>query len=216
MQYLDLDTKMLFNSDAQQPISRYEREFSLFNVKKKKKFIDKLLEIYKHQKIKERIELLYHHLEKFGATPKLIKKYQDLDAEIVIAIKAAARSTGRKDFGYQRSPALVEAGQKIILHKAIQSCLYRKVEYSDKAIDLATRLNVEIPKRENLTKKIARKNVTDAILAKKEVAKRDGEIRTEWLTELAEEKAREKDTKAEDELKKMISVSRQKTIQSQD
>ena len=53
-------------------------------------------------------------------------------------------------------------------------------------------------------------------MAKKEVAKRDGEIRTEWLTELAEEKAREKDTKAEDELKKMISVSRQKTIQSQD
>jgi hypothetical protein len=44
LQFVDFDIQKLFNkSETQHPISRYEREFTIFNTKKKTAFIDKLM-----------------------------------------------------------------------------------------------------------------------------------------------------------------------------
>jgi hypothetical protein len=126
-------------------------------------------------------------------------RYQSLDNEIVTAIKATAKSVGRKNFGYQRSPELVKAGQEIILHKAISSCVHRNKAYSTKVIDLAERLKYELMPIEKMTRKLA-------MIHKHGVEKTDGEHQMRWLEELATARAEWKEGgDPQRELQKMIS-----------
>jgi hypothetical protein len=110
MQFIDFDEKQLFGNDSFKPMAGFAREFRLYDTKKKEKFQEKLDEIYKHQRIPDRVKALADALEEAESiTPELINDYQTLDSEIVEAILSAAAATGRKDFGYQRSPALCKA-----------------------------------------------------------------------------------------------------------
>ena len=96
-------------------MARYEREFHLKDIRRKDKFIEKLTEIYKHQNIPMRVELLAKDLQLSGPTPELIQSYQVLDYEIVCAIFAAQlnsleeKTLGMRDRMYSLSPAALSA-----------------------------------------------------------------------------------------------------------
>eukprot|EP00956_Cyclotella_meneghiniana_P031389 scaffold82298_cov45-Cyclotella_meneghiniana.AAC.9 len=63
MQYIDVDERILFGDDSFCPIQGYQREFRLYDVKRKEKYKEKLKEIYEHQRIKERVEDLAKRFE---------------------------------------------------------------------------------------------------------------------------------------------------------
>jgi hypothetical protein len=79
LQFIDFDCNKLFNTTSAVPMARYEREFHLKDIRRKDKFIEKLTEIYKHQNLPMRVELLAKDLQLLGPTPELIQHYQVLD-----------------------------------------------------------------------------------------------------------------------------------------
>ena len=75
--------------------------------------------------------------EAYGALPCHIANYQQLDYEMVCALRAAANFVGRTDFGYQRSPELVRAGRAITLWRFIIQSIRAGYEYTDRVHSLA-------------------------------------------------------------------------------
>ncbi|KAL3785202.1 hypothetical protein ACHAWO_011947 [Cyclotella atomus] len=179
---------------------------NLKDVKKKDKFLQELHRIYEHQNIKMRVEELAEALKARGPTPALIQIYQTLDDDITRAMRAAAKRSGRKDFGYQRSDVLIMAGRR-----TIASCVRNKTGYSDKALRLAELLEFDLPAFDSLTYQKIRKMVTEAIHAKREIQRMAAEHRALWLERLAQEAATMKPgSEWEKILKQMITASRQK------
>ena len=100
LQFIDFDTKMLFDVEATVPFATYEREFRMKDHRKREKFLTKLHKIYEHQEIPRRVNELHEQFESQGPTPELIELYQQLDYEIVCAKKGAVNSVGHLNFGY--------------------------------------------------------------------------------------------------------------------
>ena len=213
MQFVDFDEQLLFGDDSFTPTPGTIREFRLYDIRRKQHFQDKLEEIYKHQRIPERVNELADRYEDLQIlTPEDIMEYQKLDREIESAIKAAASASGRKDFGYQRSGPLCAAGANVRLHKCILSCVRLNIPYTDKVIELAEHLNYKLRPREEITYKEARIKSNEAWRAKRQVEINDDEIRANWLSELAEEKAKENDGDAEKILKQMVKAARARGV----
>jgi hypothetical protein len=209
MQFVDLDERLLFRDDSFTPIAGFKREFRLYDRKKKRQFQEKLKEIYDHQRIRERVDdLINRFWMAEEATPELIEEYEKLDTEIVRAILAAAAAVGRKDFGYQRSPALVHAGLAIRMHKAIKSCITRGFRFNDAIRKLAELLKYNLPEQDSLNLKAAHANLNEAWKEKRSIEREDAEYRANWLEEIAEEVALERGTEAAKELKSMIAAAR--------
>lgn len=84
MQFIDFDEKKLFGNDSFKPVSGFLQEFRLYDVKKKNIFQEKLVTIYEHQRIPERVQTIADQmLTAENITPTLIKQYTSLDTEIV-------------------------------------------------------------------------------------------------------------------------------------
>ena len=146
-----------------------------------------------------------------GPTPALIQTYQTLDDDITRAMRAAAKLAGRKDFGYQRSDILVNAGRRVRMMKTIASCVRNKMGYSDKVRRLAELLEFDLPDYDGLTYWRTRKMVTEAVVAKRDVQRMAAEHRAQWLDRMAQEAATLKPgSDWEKILKQMISASKQK------
>jgi hypothetical protein len=213
MQFVDLDERLLFRDDSFIPMAGFKREFRLYDTKKKAQFQEKLLEIYDHQQIPKRADKLIEKLRRAGeATPELVDEYERLDDEVVRAILSAAAATGRKDFGYQRSPALINAGLTIRLHKAIRSCILRGFRFNEMIKRLAATLKYCLPNHESISPNEAHANLNEAWKQKREIEREDAEKRACWLEEIAEEKALEKGTEADKELKSMIAAARSRAM----
>jgi hypothetical protein len=58
MQFIDFDEKKLFGNDSFEPTAGYNREFKLYNIKKKQASQEKLKELYAHQRIPERVAMM--------------------------------------------------------------------------------------------------------------------------------------------------------------
>jgi hypothetical protein len=165
--------------------------------------------MYAHQQIPERVAMMaktFSRLE--DITAEHIAQYQILDAEIVEAIKAAAASVGRKNFGYQQSPALCEAGAAVRMHKAIFSCVRRGTEFTSTVLEIAERIRYKLPSRSEITHKVAQANVSKAWRAKRQIEIEDAEHRADWLEELAAEKAAESGGTVDKELERMIAAAK--------
>jgi hypothetical protein len=194
MQFIDFDEKWLFGNDSFKPMAGFAREFRLYDTKKKEKFQEKLDEIYKHQRIPDRVKSLAAALEVAESiTPELIKSYQKLDSEIVEAILAAAAATGRKDFGYQRSPALGKAFNQAIF-------------------DMANEIEYDLPAQESIGIKTTFTNVTEPWKAKGAIEVEDAQHRADWLEELADAKAKSTGGETDKVLKQMIKAAKQKRM----
>ncbi|KAL3789713.1 hypothetical protein ACHAWO_001061 [Cyclotella atomus] len=126
-------------------------------------------------------------------------------------MRAAAKLAGRKDFGYQRSDILVNAGRRVRMMKTIASCVRNKMGYSDKVRRLAELLEFDLPDYDGLTYWRTRKMVTEAVVAKRDVQRMAAEHRAQWLDRMAQEAATLKPgSDWEKILKQMISASKQK------
>ncbi len=221
MQWVDFDTSLLFQNEWYDPTSPCERQFTMRNVKKKHAFQAKLREIHDHQRIGERVlELaddfktaMTHDLEDVEMIA-LVARYQRLDTEIQMSIKAAENSVGRKNFGYQRSSALVNAGAAVLLWKAVFSCINRKTKFTERVRKLAEKLLIPSNEYTNLDHKQARMKMSDARKCKRAVNKNDGEERAKWLEGIAQAAALDKpDRDWQAILKQMIRAARQRSIQ---
>lgn len=220
LQWVDLDSKKLFRTKEDIPLCSHEREFTLANPVRKHAYQEKLINIFKHQKIPERVQTLADELKVATANDDgqiiipLVAHYQKLDGEIRQAMTDAAKGAGRANFGYQRSPKLVSAGQTCVFWKAVLSCKRRNSEYSSRIENLSATLKIPHGSYDSLTYKETRQKLAEASKTKRKLQKEDGEHRAKWLEELAKEAAIDKpDSDWEQILKKMISAARQRSVQ---
>ena len=220
LQWVDLNTQLIFRNNTVVPTTPSERQFNLTNAIKKHAFQDKLAEIHTHQKIKERIIQLADDFEHLDSTDHadrdfitLVTRYQALDDEIRESIITAASTVSKRDFGYQRSPALVNSAKLVVLWKMVLSCKRRRTEFSERAHTIAGELGIAMESLQ-VTYKEAQQRLKDAIHEKRRVQKEDSEERAKWLEELAMEATLDKpDKDREQVLKEMIAAARQKSTQ---
>ncbi|KAL7525121.1 hypothetical protein ACHAWF_001221, partial [Thalassiosira exigua] len=124
----------------------------------------------------------------------LVDRYHKLDKLIYDTIIDTANSTGKTDFGYQRSPALVQAGRLITFWKAVASSIRRRITLPKRMTRLASHLGIDPDHYQNIPHCTAPRKITDARRAKREIHKRDGKERAKWLDGEAQAKANENPT----------------------
>ena len=81
--WVEFDFKSFFGSQLPSILTAQHRELSVQNTAMRLKFVGELKKIHKHQRFQERVMELKQKLLKEGATPALVKKYNDLDRELV-------------------------------------------------------------------------------------------------------------------------------------
>jgi hypothetical protein len=213
LQWVDFDIAKLFRSTSYDLTSSFGREFSLSNVIKKKAFQTKLTEIYIHQQFCESVQELTDDLATHGALPDLVEQYQRLDYEMVCALQAAASSVAKYDQGYQRSPALVDAGRTISFWRFIMQCIRSNIPYTQRIHNLAQYLEIEPNEYENVSMAFARKQLYITQQNQRDAIQSDSSNRQKWLEALADEIALDNpNTTKEAALRQMISVSSSKAL----
>ena len=190
MAYIDFDAKRLFRGLTHRPTEIHSREFMIEQADKKLKFTCIARTKFNEHKIPERVFKLVAAFAEHGATSKNLKQFMQLDKEIVNLIIAAAKKACKKKYGYTRSPALVTAGQTLVLFKAILDCKARKSELSTGCLTSAKRLEIDLSFYDTTSVHELRKLVRKKNSELKEVQKLCNEKRLEWIEELAQDRAK--------------------------
>ena len=142
MLWIELDLKSFFGGEGPSITLPQKREFTLDNIHMCNKFLEELKTIHTHQRLPQRIQLLEKEFIIFGSTPERIRQYNALDRELVDSIKAAlTRTVKQKQHGYSRSPALTSAGTAVLFWKSVLSAKRTDRELSQKALNLAERID---------------------------------------------------------------------------
>ena len=213
LQFVDFHNKKLFGKNSPTIVPSQQREFLFDNSVKREQFVEDIKRMHTHQSIEKRVTDLNDKFLAEGASTILIEEYNKIDYEITCTIKAAAKNVSRKNFGYQRSQMLTDAGSVYMMWKAAYSCKCRKVPLTNRTMDLAhltgTSLNYVMKRSIHDTQqeiRLARQHL-------KEVQRADASNRSQWLEEKAREKAILDSTDTEKVLKKMIRNAHFKSLQ---
>ena len=214
LQFVDFDESKLFGRIGQSITPYQQREFHMENSVKRQQFIDELKRIHQHQNIPQRITTLQTHLlTNMDHPEELIHKYNQLDYEITCSIKAAAKSVARKNFGYQRSDSLVEAGSSYLMWKSAYSCKCRRTPLNDKVKRLATATQTDILYIQQCTSTQMQREIQIARTHLRHIQKSDTEERARWLEDKAREKAIIDDADTQATLTRMIRNAHMSSLQ---
>ena len=163
MGWVAYDQQALFRNTSYTPVAPPARQFTLKNTEKKRQFIEELEKIHKHQSIQSRVLKLETDFASEGkATPELIARFISLDNEIKESMIAAANKIGRKNYGYQRSEDLIDAGRRLNLAKGILSCIRNKMKWTNAVCKLAELTNTDLNESRKLTRHEARAKAHEA------------------------------------------------------
>ena len=91
--WADFDLESFFGGNASPTAKSTAAAFLSTNIDLRNKFLAKLRDIYTHQNIFKRIISLEISIKVLGITDELIYKYNNLDRDIVRAIKTAVNAT---------------------------------------------------------------------------------------------------------------------------
>ena len=122
----------------------------------------------------------------YGALPHLVDKYQRLDYEMACALRAAANSVRRADFGYQRSPELVRAGRTVTMWRFIIQSITAGWEYTDRIHSLAQLFHLTESEYVGVSLAYANAQLANARRIQREVMRNDSNKRQHWLEEIAD------------------------------
>ena len=87
----------------------------------------------------------------------------------------------KSNFGYQRSPELTKAFDRVCLWKAVLSCVTRNAWLTERVHNLSQRCGTTVPSRELLTRKGVLRILSATQIRKRCVIRDDGERRAKWL-----------------------------------
>jgi hypothetical protein len=144
MVYVDFDEKLLFKGLINRPTDLFAREILLEQSDKKLHFTTLARTYFIQHKIAERVFKLAAKFAEHGATALNMQQYKKLDDEIIELTIAAAKKSGRKNFGYTRSEDLTTAGQMLILLKRLMNCKLRNQPISEGCKRSAERLKFNL------------------------------------------------------------------------
>ena len=216
MAWVDFDERELFRGKINRPPTFIHRQFTLHQEDKVSKFMSELRERIMEHNIPGKVAALLAVFHQNGANDDLIQKYNALDKEYTDIIRAALKKTGRRRYGYTRSPQLTEAGRNVNLHKGILDCRRRKAPLSEGVLNLAHDLGYDLSKVDETPIPVLRRNAAAAREKLKEVQRSADENRCAWLQERAELPAPaevgEKDTDSLEKLRKDIWKTRMKAM----
>jgi ribonuclease HI len=165
-----------------------------------------------NQTIKERVFALALELVKHGRQDHLIKRYQAIDKDFKETAKAAASETGKKKFGYMRSPELTTSGQLLVFYKGMLDCKGRKAGWSPGVISAASRLNTHLGQFESMTYNELRREVHKRRSELWQCQKDCADLRVKWLEEVAKDRARASGDDWKKKVQEMIRTTEAQTV----
>jgi hypothetical protein len=188
--YIDFDCQMLFRGQVNRPVEIGSREFMLEQTDKKLAFTCKLRKLQHDHRIRERVFKLARCFAEHGDTEANVRMYNKLDTEHKELVLSAARKAGHRKYGYMRSKNLVEAGQHVILLKALLDCKQRNEPPSAGCLRAAKRLEMDIGFYTEASYNDVRRRVYEARRNLWEIQKNAEEERVNWVEELAQDRTR--------------------------
>lgn len=102
-----------------------------------------VLSLFDEHKLQERAYALAERFVDTGALPANIADYHTIYTQLLELVRGAARSVGRKKFGYMRSRALTSAGRLLLAHKMLLDCRTRRSPPSPALLRLCEDLDLD-------------------------------------------------------------------------
>jgi hypothetical protein len=210
---MDLNDRTAHQGIVHRPLTTKSREFTLTQSDKVKLFLDGLVKSSQDEKYKERVDKLTRSFHQHGPTPENKKKYQQIYNSFIELAGSHASKVARRKFGYERSPELTQRGAMLLLHKHILDCKYRHSPITPSIQRRATVLGIDPHPIITQPAQQIRKQVTKLRQELWATQKECKETRVEWLTKIAQDRARaENNPNWEAKIKQMIKDAHERAI----
>ncbi|KAL7548720.1 hypothetical protein ACHAWF_017511 [Thalassiosira exigua] len=195
MLWADVDLTMFFGNSSPAVNPPGKREFNCSNSIMCDRFLANLKDIYSHNRLPDRIRRLEAEIKLMGINDARVKKYDSLDKELVELIKAAAKKTVRVNRGYDRSPALTEARERVNMWKSVLTSARHAIPITKRARSIAAKhdIDLEFHERSGTSIKTLQRCVQDSWEHLKECQCEAQNLRSLWMSSLARYKASEDD-----------------------
>ncbi|KAL7553316.1 hypothetical protein ACHAWF_016600 [Thalassiosira exigua] len=187
--WADFDEERLFTTRICAPAPIGSREFRLEQTHKVKAFLFHFKKAIAANNVRSGVFALLARFWKFGKDAANMRSYVSLDRQIIQAAVAAAKKVCNCNFGFDRCPELVAAGQFLLLYKMLADCKSRGAPPTPPLERKASELNVELSSEMERTYTSLRKEVAKRARVLKKVQKKSGDYRQEWLKKEAQERA---------------------------
>ena len=216
MLWADINLRSFLGEKTKVISTPQAREFNCANTKMRDEFTKELKRIHKRSRLAERVRALEREFQLLGPNPYRMRKYNSIDRELIDSMKAAAKKVvKKKQFGYHRSPALAEAGIKVLFWKAALTATRQEIPMSDRLYELAARAGVDVGEEatHGWNVRTLQQHVREAWQGLKQCQKHAVELRAKWLESVARYKATaEDDEEAAKILRQMVTALHQREM----
>ncbi|KAL7546462.1 hypothetical protein ACHAWF_009794, partial [Thalassiosira exigua] len=195
MLWADADLELFFGNSSPAVNPPGKREFNCDNSIMRDRFLANLKKIHSHNRLPDRIRRLEAEIKLMGIDEARVKKYNSLDKELIASIKAAAKKTVRVNRGYDRSPTLTEARERVHMWRSILTSARHAIPITERARSIAEKqgVDLEFHERSGTSIKTLQRCVQDSWEHLKECQREAQNLRSVWMSSLARYKASEDD-----------------------
>jgi hypothetical protein len=191
MAVMDMDERTLFAGLLNRPPPKHSREILIAQEDKVQAFIHTTKDLLKEHAVQRRVFELASAFVTSGATDTNIATFHRLYQQFLELSQSAAKTAGRKKYGYKRSPALVHAARMKCAYKMILDCKLRKAGPSPALIRYCTSLDIDATSiLTSNSERILRKTVRQLGKELWECQKAAESLREEGLQKAAQNSAR--------------------------
>ena len=188
--YMDLDERQLFQGLINRPVPYHSRELQFTQADKVRVFIAALENKLDEHAFPHRVTQLADAFALTSSTPANITKYNNIYGEFLDLTRAMAKQTGKKKYGYNRSPTLTSTGQLLLLYKHVHDCKRRNVELTPSILSRCEKYDIPYIMLQEMTIPQLRKKITSLRKDHWDSKKHNETLRAEWLTQVAQDRAR--------------------------
>ncbi|KAL7534081.1 hypothetical protein ACHAWF_011769 [Thalassiosira exigua] len=144
MLWADLDLELFFGGPPPSIAPPSKREFNCDNTITRDRFLTNLKKIHSHNRLPDRIRRLEAEVKLLGINEARIRKYNSLDREVIASIKAADKQTVRVNRGYDMSPALTKAREKVKMWRSVLTSARYAIPVTERAKEIAAKFEIDL------------------------------------------------------------------------
>ena len=141
--YTDFDEHLLFAGLLHRPIQVHSREILIEQEDKVQDFLRALHTMLDAHTLDNSIFQLAVSFSVDGATLRNTDKYQLIYGQFLKLVNGAAKTVGRKKYGYMRSPTLGLCGRRLLALKQILDCCRCKAPFTPPLLCLLSSLSMD-------------------------------------------------------------------------
>lgn len=211
--YMDLDEATVFRGIINRPVPHHSREITLAQDDKILAYIEAVETAFRDHKTREKVFTLADSFAREGDTTTNIHQYHTIYKDFLDIAKAAAKRIGRKKYGYARSSELTLKGRILLLVKHMLDCKTRNAPFTPSILQRCGDLDLDSDTYWNMSAPQLRMEVRRRRKELWKSQKRCEDLRREWLSSIAKDRARAcNDPNWERKLKNMIRTTKDNAV----